>query len=296
MYLTSEKEQRRFLREAQLLEELKHPHCLPVYDVGIFSVHEAGVSHDIPYLISKYAVKGSLRDRLNKAHGPLSLPDALAILSQVAQALHYAHQQRVVHRDLKPENILFDEHDNAMLADFGLAIVLQMAKTQPASIAGTPGYMAPEQYNGKVSRRSDQYALGCIAYEMLTGHLPYTSSAEQSSQSSSQETEILLSPSIYNPRIPPDLERVLLKTLQKQREQRYTDVAAFLQAFRASFASHHLSINTFSQASNQAESRSQQTQLYWIEEGQKLFRRQRFEEALKVYQKAIHSSETARFL
>jgi serine/threonine protein kinase len=191
-YLASPKEHRRFRQEAQFLEMLKHPHCLPVYDAGALSIHEGGVDHEIPYLISQYAAHGSLRDRLKKAQGPLSLQDVLTVVSQVAEALHYAHQHGIIHRDLKPENILFDEHDNALLADFGLAMVLKAANTQPASRADTPGYMAPEQFEEIVSRRSGQYALGCITYELLTGHLPYAPSSDHAANPSVAETAILL--------------------------------------------------------------------------------------------------------
>jgi serine/threonine protein kinase len=291
IYFEAPREHRRFIQEARLLEKLKHPHCLPVYDAGFLPVQDADVRHDIPYIISLYATNGSLRDRLNKAQGPLPLEEVLSILSQVAEALHYAHQQGIIHRDLKPENILFDEKKEALLADFGLAIVLRAANTpQPASRAGTPGYMAPEQLEGKASRRSDQYALGCIAYELLTEHLPYTSSSDTiSSKPFAHEAEILIPPSRYNPHIPPHVECAILKALEKRREDRYDDVAEFLFALCTLPPSlPDIPTNATLQASTHDENAYQQTIKYWLEEGQRLFNLQHFEEAITAYQEAIH--------
>jgi tetratricopeptide (TPR) repeat protein len=287
MYLASPKERDRFLQEAQLLEELEHPHCLPVYDAGVLSVHDAGVDHEIPYLISKYAAHGSLRDCLKKAQGPFSPEDVLDIVAQVAEALHYAHQHGVIHRDLKPENILFDEHDNVLLADFGLAMVSQATSVQSVSRAGTPDYMAPEQFEGIVSRRSDQYALGCITYELLTGHLPYSSSSDHSSNPSASKTVILLPPSIYNPLIPLAFERALLKSLERQRKDRYDDIVTFLNALQTSLTSSALAPNASSPIALREERIAQPPLLSWIEQGKKLLQGQRFEEALKAYQQAI---------
>ncbi len=100
--------------------------------------------------------------------------EAVIILSQVGQALQYAHQQNIIHRDLKPENILFNTRGEAVLADFGIAAVLASARTRQVGFGGTPAYMAPEQFEGIISTKSDEYALGCIAYELLTGRKPFT--------------------------------------------------------------------------------------------------------------------------
>jgi tetratricopeptide (TPR) repeat protein len=288
IYLASAKERDRFLQEAQLLEELQHHRCLPVYDAGVLCVHDAGVDHEIPYLISKYAEHGSLRDRLKKAQGPLSLQDVLAIVSQVAEALQYAHQRGIIHRDLKPENILFDEQDNVLLADFGLAIVSQATSVQPVSRAGTPGYMAPEQFEGIVSRRSDQYALGCITYELLTGHLPYSVSSDHPAKPFASETAALLPPSTYNPHIPPAFEHALLKSLERERKNRYNDIITFLNALQTSLTSSALAPNAPSHITLRDEEVSQLPLLSWIERGKKLLQGQRFEEALEAYQQALH--------
>src|SRR5437868_8818760 len=162
--LSSKQEFEQFLNEAKILELLHHPYILPILDVGI---HEG-----IPYIVSEYAAGNSLRMRLNK--GRCGLQKALIILSQVGQALDFAHHQNIIHRDLKPENILFNARGDALLADFGLATMLATASVEYVSNAGTPRYMAPEQYRGVVSKESDQYALGCIAYELFTGRSPFS--------------------------------------------------------------------------------------------------------------------------
>src|SRR2546421_6742107 len=165
-HLGSPEERADFLREAQFLEELKHPYILPIFDVGI----EDG----FPYIVAEYASNGSLRNRI-KSHAPdlVPLEEILTILTQVGQALQYAHQQHIIHRDLKPENILFNANNEALLADFGLATSLSTASIKRVDQSGTPRYMAPEQFQGQVSKESDEYSLACIAYELVTGHQPF---------------------------------------------------------------------------------------------------------------------------
>src|SRR6266571_676957 len=166
MYLGSQKEREGFLQEAQFLEILKHSHILPIYDVGI--------DDGIPYIVAEYAPNGSLRDLLQQRYPhPLPVDEVVSILTQVGEALYHAHQQNIIHRDLKPENILFDAKGEALLADFGIAVVLETARTSPVNVVGSPLYMAPEQFDGMLSIRSDQYALACIAYEMVTGRNPF---------------------------------------------------------------------------------------------------------------------------
>jgi len=167
VYLGSSQERDRFIQEAQFLEVLKHPHILPIIDVGM---HEG-----FPYLVAEYAPNGSLRDRI-KRRAPRLLPmeEITAILSQVGQALQYAHQQNIIHRDLKPENILFNAKGEALLADFGLATLLTTGSVKQSTITGTVAYMAPEQLQGSICRESDQYALGCITYELFTGRMPFS--------------------------------------------------------------------------------------------------------------------------
>jgi len=119
--LTSSQERERFLQEAQYLEMLKHRYILPIHDFGVYE----GV---LPYIVVEYALNGSLRDCLKRQPTrPLPLEKALTILSQIGQALHYAHQQNVIHRDLKPENVLLNSAGEALIADFSIATMLATA-------------------------------------------------------------------------------------------------------------------------------------------------------------------------
>jgi serine/threonine protein kinase/cytochrome c-type biogenesis protein CcmH/NrfG len=225
----SVKEQQAFLQEARLLEALRHPHILPLYD--------AGLDRDFPpYLIAAYAAGGSLRDRLRQQPDGLPLEEALQILEQVGRALEHAHSQEkpVVHRDLKPENILFDAVGSALLADFGIAVVLDVAATQRLSIAGTLPYMAPEQFAGEVSPASDQYALGCLAYELLTGHKPLTvpPGGGWFAWAQQQREALPLPASQFRPELPIHIELAVLKALMKEPGQRHASVAEFLSALR----------------------------------------------------------------
>src|SRR5438270_247876 len=149
-HLSSVEEHDSFLREAQFLEVLKHPYIMPILDVGI---HEG-----FPYLVAEYAPNGSLRDRIRHyAPRPLPMQETLVILTQVGQALYYAHQQHIIHRDIKPENILFNAKGEALLADFGVATMIETASIKFATVIGTPSYMAPEQFQNSISKESDQY-------------------------------------------------------------------------------------------------------------------------------------------
>src|SRR6266581_9383176 len=199
--LASSEKQESFLQEARFLEMLKHPHILPIIDM---SFHE-----DIPYLVTEYASSGSLRDRLNQQlPHVLPMQESLKILLQVGQALQYAHQRQIIHRDLKPENILFNAQGDALLADFGIATMLSTASIKHVTvIGGTPPYMAPEQFQGMVSKESDQYALGCIAYELLTGRQPF-SAPDFISMGLKHITEQTLATKQINPHVSLSLEQV----------------------------------------------------------------------------------------
>lgn len=219
----------KFLQEAKLLEALKHPHILPLYDAG---ADQEGFP---PYLIAAYAPGGSLRDRMHRQGGHFTLEETLTILEQVGQALQHAHEQpqAVIHRDLKPENILFDEAGNALLADFGIAVVLETDQSLVVEAAGTAPYMAPEQFEGHASSKSDQYALGCVAYELVTGRKPIK--AEKShwlSWAIQHQRQEPLPLSQVRPDVPAHLELAILKALAKESKERHTDIAHFLYALR----------------------------------------------------------------
>lgn len=221
-YLASEVESTRFLSEASMLERLRHHHILLIYDVGI--------DQGYPYLVAEYAPNGSLRDRLKQAAGqPLPVDEVVRILSQVGQALHYAHQHHVIHRDLKPENILFNREGEALLADFGIATTMASGSFRSEHISGTPCYMAPEQFTGHTSRESDQYALGCIGYEMLTGHPPFA--ADTMFATGFMHINLTPpAPSSVNPQVPPHVEAAIRTSMAKERSGRFPDLRDFISA------------------------------------------------------------------
>jgi tRNA A-37 threonylcarbamoyl transferase component Bud32 len=159
----------RFAREAKALAKLTHPH--------IVAVHDFGESDGLFYLIMEYVDGANLRQILNE--GRLHTSEALSIIPQVCEALHYAHEEGVVHRDIKPENILLDSKGRVKIADFGLAKLLNRPRaaftlTGSQQVMGTLDYMAPEQRlrPQEVDHRADIYSLGVVFYEMLTGELP----------------------------------------------------------------------------------------------------------------------------
>src|SRR6266446_7022915 len=213
-----------FITEAQILNKLKHPHILPVINISVYG--------GIPYLVTEYASKGSLRARLERQSSrPLPMDESITILAQIGQAIQHAHQQNIIHRDLKPENILFNDKGDALLADFGIATILTTASIKQTSTTGTMAYMAPEQFHEMVSKESDQYALGCIAYELFTGHMPFIAS-NVASLITKCLMEQPIAPRQYNPGLPVHIEAAILKAMAKERTERYANVSAFIAALR----------------------------------------------------------------
>jgi serine/threonine protein kinase len=200
-HINSSHERERFFNEAKILDRLEHPYILKLLHVGIEQ------DEDLPYLITEYAPKGSLRDRLRQ---PLSLDESLLILSQIGEALTYAHHNGIVHRDIKPENILFGADGKVRLADFGISIIIE--KTTKADASGTPGYMAPEQGSNVATKRNDQYSLAVVARELFTGHRP------------SQ----LIDPPISLSQLPFNIEQAIQKATSRNYEDRYEDIQTFM--------------------------------------------------------------------
>lgn len=221
-YLDSVEERNQFIQEAQLLANMQHPHILHIFDVG--------VDNGIPYLVAEYAPNGSLRNLIKQfALKILPIETSLSIISQIGQALEYAHQQNVIHRDLKPENILFNAQGDVLLADFGVATQLTTSSVKQVTINGTPSYMAPESFQGAVCKESDQYSLACIAYELLTGQAPFTA-PDFFSMGFVHLTEPVIALTQHNPAIPPYVEAAILKAMAKKREDRHAHIRAFVAA------------------------------------------------------------------
>lgn len=204
-----------FLQEARIIASLKHDHILRVLDFGF----EQGM----PYLVTEYAPNGTLRQR----HPRGSLVPVAMILSyvqQIAQALQYAHNQELIHRDIKPENILFDEHGRVVLSDFGIALKGSRKLTEK-DIAGTATYMAPEVFQGKPRRASDQYALGIMVYEWLTGRPPFQGDFY------GLVGQHLTSPVPPLTQVPAEVAKVVYQALEKAPEDRFPTITAFAYAF-----------------------------------------------------------------
>lgn len=268
-FLGSQQERDNFLQEARLLDISKHP--------NILSIHDLGIDEGFPYIIAEFAPNGSLRSRIQRyAPKPVPQQEALNILTQVGQALHYVHEQLIVHRDLKPENILFNAKNEALIADFGIAVFLETQKTKYVNVIGSPHYMPPEQFEGFASRRSDQYALACIAYELFTGQPPFTAGHPIALWNKHQNEQPRPLTEL-NPAVPAHIEKAILTALAKKREDRYHDVA--------SFVSDLLTTRT-------TALKSDKTKQQWIDDGNSLFNVGRYIEALNSFDRAIRIDPT----
>jgi serine/threonine protein kinase len=214
----------RFQREAATLAPLTHEHILPVYDYG-----QEGPWH---YLVMPYVSHGTLADRL-RTRGPLTPAEAGLLLEQVASALQYAHDHGILHRDIKTSNILLRDDFYAYLADFGIAKSLERESglTQTGTFIGTPEYMAPELFENQGGKASDIYALGIVLYYMLTGRLPFTA-PNALAVVNKHFHELPVPPSRLNPAIPPAVEQVILRALEKDPRGRFPSARAFADAYR----------------------------------------------------------------
>jgi serine/threonine-protein kinase len=206
----------RFLREIETVANLTHPHILPLFD--------SGEADGFLFYVMPYVRGESLRSRLTKER-QLPIEDAVQITREIADALAYAHEEGVIHRDVKPANIML-ESGYAVLADFGVAHALAEARderiTRTGTSLGTPGYMSPEQAMGErdLDGRSDQYALGCVLYEMLAGHPPFTG-AQVETVVRKHLTEEPPSVAHSRPAVPGEVAKVITRSLAKSPADRF---------------------------------------------------------------------------
>jgi eukaryotic-like serine/threonine-protein kinase len=217
----------RFLSEIKTTAKLQHPHILPLLD--------SGAADGLLYYVMPYVRGETLRARLERER-QLPVDDAVRIASEVAGALHHAHQLGIVHRDIKPENILLQD-GHALVADFGIALAVQQAggqrMTQTGLSLGTPQYMSPEQAMGErtIDARSDIYALGAVLYELLCGEPPFAGASVQSIVAKVL-TEKPVAPTALRDTIPWSVEQAVLRALAKLPADRFATAAAFADALR----------------------------------------------------------------
>ena len=217
----------RFDAEARLIARLEHPNVL--------GLHDYGRSDDLTYLVMPYVAGGSLHDARRRV-GRFSPAQVAGYLRQIAAALDYAHANNIVHRDIKPQNLLLRAgSDHLLVADFGIAKVLAEGGTQSGTaVIGSAAYMAPEQFQGRVGRATDIYALGCVAFELLTGTPPYPGPAERSMFGHIYGALPRLDASL--PAASPALQAVLDRALAKLPEDRFPSAGALSAAFAAALA------------------------------------------------------------
>lgn len=261
----------RFQREIQVLMRLKHPHILPILDIGS--------QDDICYYVMPYIAQGTLKKRLEE-RGPLSEKEAETILTSIASALHFLHEAGFVHRDVKPSNILQDSTDHVWLADFGLvrAIEGESDLTRTGCLVGTPSYMAPELDTEQANVSSDIYALGIVLYEMLTGCLPFTGKTAFTIYWK-QIYEQPPPPSTLNTQISATVEQVILQALEKNPDDRYASVQALAQAYQQALLVEHSTSALWCRLKNLRRSRRRPYQAQTIK-GRKAGSRQRISLAL----------------
>jgi serine/threonine protein kinase len=211
-----------FLREAQTIGHLKHPHIVRVFDFD--------VENHTPFLVMGYLPNGNVRNSYPKGT-LLPLVSIVSYVKQIASALQYAHDRKLIHRDIKPENMLLDRDEIIVLSDFGIALMAQSSRYQSTQeVAGTAAYMAPEQFQGKPRRASDQYALGVVTYEWLSGDRPFHGSF---SEIASQHL-FVPPPPLHNkvPTISPEVAQVVMKALEKDPHKRFASVQEFATALQ----------------------------------------------------------------
>lgn len=216
----------RFEREARVVAKLEHPNIVPIYD---FSDEQGQV-----YIVMKFIEGRTLKNRLSA--GALALDEIDRIMTPVAAALTYAHTQGVLHRDIKPANIMIDNNGTPYLTDFGLARIAQSGESTLSTdmMLGTPHYISPEQAQGvrDLDGRTDVYSLGVILYELLVGRVPFIADTPYAIVHD-HIYKPLPNPREINPEITPAIEKVLLKALAKERNDRYTTPDEMMTAYRA---------------------------------------------------------------
>ena len=220
--------QARFRREAQSAAALNHPAVVAVYDSGEEELLQpGGASRTVPYIVMEYVEGHTVRELLSEGEA-VPIPEAVEIVSGVLDALEYSHRVGIVHRDIKPGNIMLTSTGAVKVMDFGIARAIEDSAstvTQTHTVVGTAQYLSPEQARGEsVDARSDLYSTGCLLYELLTGQPPFQGDSAVAI-AYQHVREIPKRPSSLAADVPESLDRVILKSLAKSRDDRYQDAA-----------------------------------------------------------------------
>src|SRR5260370_6295751 len=213
----TEEEIAQFRTEAQSLANLRHPHIVRILDFGL--------EETVPFLVMDYAPNGTLHKK-HPQGSRLSLPTIVSYIRQMASALSFAHEHRLIHCDVKPENMLLGSNDELLLSDLGIAVVAHSTSTQKTQdIIGTVAYMAPEQLQGKPRVESDQYALGIVVYEWLCGRRPFQGTYVQIAT----QHQLTPPPPLRDavPSLPRAVEQVVMQALEKDPKKRFARIESF---------------------------------------------------------------------
>jgi hypothetical protein len=234
----------RFEREAKNVAALRYPNIIQVFD---FDVHNGA-----PFMVMEFIEGGTLKshiEALSRAGTPLELGEAVRIIREVGRALAYAHQRSMIHRDVKPANVLLDAGNRVILTDFGIAKILTGPSfTMTGATVGTPAYMSPEQSLGRPGdHRSDIYALGVMLYQLATGQLPYEADTPLAVMLK-HVNEPLPLPRTFAPDLPEGLERIILKSMAKNPDDRFQSADEMLAQLDDLSTARHLAIPPASMA------------------------------------------------
>jgi len=266
--LTNSEDLKEFINEARTFR-LRHPHIVQLLDFGVGA-------NDIPFIVMDYAPNGTLRRRHPRGT-QLPLATVVNYVQQVAEALQYAHDRRLIHRDIKPENMLLGPRDDVWLSDFGIAVVAHSTRSlETQNMGGTVPYMAPEQTQGKPRPASDQYGLGIVVYEWLCGKRPFNGTAVEIAMQHALNPPPSLCEQVAT--IPPEVEKVVFRALAKDPQQRFEHLRAFVEALRT--------------ASTPRPKVPQKTNEQRRLEERAYFGARRFEEAIAVYDRALELDPT----
>lgn len=219
----------RFRREAQSSAALNHPSIVAVYDTGEEELETSHGKVSLPFIVMEYVNGQTVRDLLADGD-PIPIDEAAHVAAGVLSALEYSHREGIIHRDIKPGNIMLTPDGSVKVMDFGIARAMADAHstvTQTNTVVGTAQYLSPEQARGEVvDTRSDLYSTGCLLYEMLTGKAPFTGDSALS-VAYQHVSEVPTPPSAVTADIPDSVDRVVLKSLTKSRDDRYQTAAEF---------------------------------------------------------------------